>query len=173
MKVICFFSHFTFLQTPRLLGLYDECQQFKYFMEDINSEIQQELDNLKEIGQNGEEEDAEDDVNGDDRKKLKLMSKSSRMLKYLMRNNLEATFSNITTALRIFETIAICNASGERSFSKLKRVKGPLRSTQTQELLNDYSMLYMNNDILKILDCDQLIKSFAMAKVRRKTIKLN
>lgn len=140
-------------------------------MEDINDEIQKDLEQLKSVTNSSDEDDDDDDH--EYRKKIKLMSKSSRMLKYIKKTNIEATFPNISTALRIFETIAICNASGERSFSKLKRIKGPLRSTQTQQMLNDLSILYMNNDILDQIDLDEVISLFALAKSRRKTFQVN
>lgn len=72
-------------------GIYDECLQFKYFMEDIHIEIQKDLEQLK-FDKNVAGEDDEEE----DRKKAKLMSKSSRMLQYIRKTNIEATFVNIS-----------------------------------------------------------------------------
>jgi hypothetical protein len=41
----------------------------------------------------------------------------------LLIGDLQCSFPNVETILRIFLTLPICNASGERSFSILKRVK--------------------------------------------------
>jgi hypothetical protein len=46
-------------------------------------------------------------------------------------------FPNVIVALRIYLTLPSSNASGERSFSCLKRVKNQLRSTQKQERLSE------------------------------------
>ena len=56
--------------------------------------------------------------------------KSSQLniLKSLIDTQLHNTFPNIEIALRIFCSFPCSNASGERSFSVLKRVKNYLRS---------------------------------------------
>lgn len=152
----------------RITGLYDECQQFKFFMEDISSEIRDE-ERFLQSKVDGDEDDDENEY----RTKSKMISKSSRMLQYIIKTKITASFTNICAALRIFETIAISNCSGERSFSMLKRVKSDLRSAQTQDYLNDLSMLYANNDILKNLNCDKIIHLFSQAKARRKTFQID
>lgn len=86
---------------------------------------------------------------------------------YIKKNKIEATFPNIEIALRILESIAVCNAPGERSFSSLKRVKGPLRSTVTEANLNDLTMLFINNDILNEINTDEIINKFAAAKAKK------
>lgn len=45
---------------------------------------------------------------------------------------LQSTFPNVEKIQKIFLTIPICNASGERSFSVLKRVKNYLRNSLSQ-----------------------------------------
>lgn len=54
------------------------------------------------------------------------------MLQLLHRHGLQSTFPNVFVALRIFLTLPVTNAEGERSFSRLKRVKNELRTTRTQ-----------------------------------------
>ena len=49
---------------------------------------------------------------------------------------LKTTFPNITIAFRIFLTMMVTNCTGERSFSKLKRIKSDLRNSLTQQRLN-------------------------------------
>lgn len=125
----------------------------------------------EQLMRNGNENGEIDEDDTEDYRKTPKMSKSSRMLQYIKRTKIEATFPNICKAIRIFETIAICNASGERSFSGLKRIKGPLRSAETQEMLNDLSILYMNSDILQKID--YVIELFSLAKARRKTFQFD
>ncbi|XP_072378017.1 uncharacterized protein [Diabrotica undecimpunctata] len=48
--------------------------------------------------------------------------------KLLHKNNIIATFPNVEIALRIFLSLMVTNATGERSFSSLKRVKNYLRN---------------------------------------------
>lgn len=56
----------------------------------------------------------------------------------------------------------------ERPFESLKRLPFVL---QTQELLNNLSILYMNKDIFEKIDCEEIIHSFSMAKPIIKEIK--
>jgi hypothetical protein len=51
------------------------------------------------------------------------------------------TFPNILIALRIYMTLPSSNASGERSFSCLRRVKNYLRSTLGQDRLDALAIL--------------------------------
>ena len=54
-----------------------------------------------------------------------------------------STFPNIITLLEIYLTIPLSNASAERSFSILKRIKNYLRSTIGQTKLSALSLLYI------------------------------
>lgn len=83
-----------------------------------------------------------------------------------------STFPNITTILEILLTIPISNASAERSFSVLKRVKTYLRSTMGQEKLEALSLLQIESHCLKKLNTDDIIKTFAKNKARKKFINL-
>ncbi|KAK4883548.1 hypothetical protein RN001_006867 [Aquatica leii] len=58
-----------------------------------------------------------------------------QMYKLLKNNHLEETFPNLEIAFRIFLSLMITNASGERSFSKLKLIKNELRNRMIQERL--------------------------------------
>ena len=55
--------------------------------------------------------------------------------------------------------ISTCTA--ERSFSALKRIKTRLRSTTTQERLEDLLMMSVERKILSSLSCDSIIDEFA------------
>jgi len=60
------------------------------------------------------------------------------------------------------------NCSGERSFSKLIRIKSVLRSTMSQGWLSNQSILCVENDKLRLIDFDDTIDEFAARKARTK-----
>ena len=60
------------------------------------------------------------------------------------------------------------NCSGERSFSRLKRIKNVQRSTTEQDRLSMLSLMSIENDILRSLDFNDLIADFAMRTVRKR-----
>ena len=57
------------------------------------------------------------------------------------------------------------NASGERSFSALKRVKYYLRNTMTEDKLNSMSLLYIEQEVLSEMDTTKIIDDFARKKI--------
>lgn len=83
---------------------------------------------------------------------------------------MSSTFPNVEIILKIFLTIPISNASGERSFSVLKRVKNYLRSTMGEDRLNNMAILYIEQEILDEIDTAKIIDEFAKEKSRRKFI---
>lgn len=83
-------------------------------------------------------------------------------------DGLKETFPNVETILKIFLTLPVSNASGERSFSALKRVKNYLRSTLSQVRLNNLAILYIECNSLSSVNYDEVIDNFAAAKARRK-----
>lgn len=87
----------------------------------------------------------------------------------LRTGKLEATFPNVSVSLRIFLSLMITNCSGERSFSKLGRIKNELRSTMLQDRLNSLSLMSIESDILLSLDFEDIIEDFAHTKSRKKS----
>jgi len=77
------------------------------------------------------------------------------ILKFLKRHD---CFPNATIAYRVLLTIPVTVAPAERSFSKLKLLKSYLRSTMTQERLNDLAMIALESDILEKLDYKSIIE---------------
>lgn len=69
------------------------------------------------------------------------------ILNYITKKNLQSLFPNLSIALRIFLTLPISVASGERSFSKLKLVKSYLRTSMCQERLSDLAVISIENKI--------------------------
>jgi DNA (cytosine-5)-methyltransferase 1 len=68
----------------------------------------------------------------------KLQKLDSVMLnKVIVEDNIESDFPNVEISLRIFLT----NCTTERSFSQMKRIKNPNRTTMRQERLESLSLL--------------------------------
>ena len=76
-------------------------------------------------------------------------------------------FPNVDIALRLYLTLPVTNASGERSFSKLALIKNRLRSTMNQQRLNGLTIMSSESDIVRKLDFTDLIKDFSAKKSRR------
>ena len=62
-----------------------------------------------------------------------------QMYRIVAKRNIREVFPNVEIALRIYLTLMVSNCSGERSFSALKRIKNVLRSTMTDQKLNNLS----------------------------------
>jgi hypothetical protein len=92
------------------------------------------------------------------------------ILKHIRDNNITDTFPNVDIALRLYSTLPVSNAEGERSFSLLKRVKNHLRSTISQERLSDLSLLAIESGLTSVIDFDDIIDTFAQQKSRKRTM---
>ncbi|CAF4362563.1 unnamed protein product [Rotaria magnacalcarata] len=84
-------------------------------------------------------------------------------IKYVQEENV----CNPVEMYRIFLTMPVCNASGERSFSLLKRVKNYLRSSLNQEHLSNLSLKVIENEVAQSLDYEFVINEFAKLKARK------
>ena len=58
----------------------------------------------------------------------------------------------IDIALRIYLCMMVSNAFGERSFSKLERVRGDLQSSMGQERLSMLTLMSIEHELLRCLD---------------------
>ena len=83
------------------------------------------------------------------------------------KENLLDLYPNLSIALGLLLTLPVTVASGERSFSTLKRLKTYLRSTMSQERLSSLAVISIEHEIVETLDTDSIIKRFAEAKARR------
>ena len=81
------------------------------------------------------------------------------MVKTLSLHDDLATYPAVSVLLRVFATLPVTTATGERSFSALKYVKNTLRSTMSENRLNGLTMLFVHKDIK--LDVDAVIDAFA------------
>jgi len=88
----------------------------------------------------------------------------------IVQDQIRSVFPNLDTAFRIFLTFMLTNVSVERSFSQLKRIKNPYRTTMGQERLDSLSLLCIEADVLRSVDFNGVIKDFAFAKSRKRTV---
>lgn len=93
---------------------------------------------------------------------------ASTVLDYLFSHDLHNLFPNITVALRIFLTMPVTVASGERSFSKLRLIKNYLRSTMSQERLSNLSIISIESQCVDELNISDIVDQFAVKRSRLK-----
>lgn len=94
-------------------------------------------------------------------------SNVEQMLNIIISNNVSSTFNNTEICLRMYNSIAVTNCTGERSFSVLARVKNYLRSTQADDRLTNLSILNIEKDMLEQIDDNDIISKFANSKSRK------
>lgn len=92
------------------------------------------------------------------------------MLKTMVNLDLQSTFPNVYIALRLFLTLPITNCEGERSFSRLARIKNELRMKMCQNRLNSLSLLAIESEFVRQLNFDELVDDFARRKSRKKLL---
>ena len=76
-------------------------------------------------------------------------------------------YPNVSIAYRILLTMPVTVASTERIFSKLKLLKSYLRSSMSQERLNDLTILCIEKNMLENIDVNTIINDFASRNTRR------
>ena len=74
-------------------------------------------------------------------------------------------FPNIKVLLLILCTLPVTSCSAERSFSGLKRIKTPLRSTMGNECLSSLALLHLHRDI--DVRVEDIVDEFARRHPRR------
>lgn len=85
-------------------------------------------------------------------------------------DGVESVFPNVEVALRIYLSLMVSNCFGERSFSRLKLLKSPNRSTMLQDKLNCFALMSIENDLLQQIDFDDVIADFASLKSRKTAV---
>lgn len=91
----------------------------------------------------------------------------TEILEIIVKNDLIPCFPNFALALRIFLTLPVSVASGERSFSKLKIIKNYLRNNMTQERLTDLAIISIESAFSEKIDLTEIIDKFASQKARK------
>lgn len=64
-------------------------------------------------------------------------------------------------------TIPVTSATAERTFSVLRRMKTYLRSTMTQERLNNVMLLHIYKELTDETNLEEIAQSFSTANDRR------
>jgi len=91
-------------------------------------------------------------------------NKQIHILNYIKRLN---SFPNVYITYRIMLIILVSVISAERSFSKLKIIKDYLRSTMSQERLDELVLLSIEKEMLNEINYNNLIKKFASKKTQK------
>ncbi|CAJ0943560.1 unnamed protein product [Ranitomeya imitator] len=86
------------------------------------------------------------------------------LLNAIYKFELQGIFGEVCIALRIFITLPLSVAEGERAFSKLSLVKNYLRSTMTEQRLNSLALLSIEHELTRRLNFKDLITDFAKQK---------
>ena len=96
--------------------------------------------------------------------------KANEVLTFLIANNIQGVFPNISTLCKLFLTLPVSGAKAERSFSRLKLIKSYLRSTMTESRLSNLALLSIERELAENLDFECIIVSFSNMKTRRKVL---
>ena len=98
---------------------------------------------------------------------LKDISSISTVIEIMKKGKLLKLFSELHKLLKLYLTIPLSNASAERSFSALRRVKTYLRNRLTQENLNNFLILHCHMSITDSIDLNAVMVNFIRANERR------
>ena len=79
----------------------------------------------------------------------------------------KSMLSEIHKLLRLYLTIPISSSTSERSFSALKRVLTYIRSTMSEQRLNNCMMLHIHKEITDSCDMHEIAKEFVSANSER------
>ena len=99
--------------------------------------------------------------------KLRSCHTLSELALLLHNEDLADTFPGANIAVRISLTIAVFSSAGERSFTKLDRIKSLERSTMADIRLGALCLLSAESELLRKIQFDDLIRNFADAKCKK------
>ena len=81
-----------------------------------------------------------------------------------------STFSGVWKVLKLLLVLPATNATSERSFSALRRVKTYLRTTMTQERLNNLMVLHVHNELVDKLEVEKTAEEFISGRKGRRRV---
>ena len=73
-------------------------------------------------------------------------------------------YSEIVTLVELILVMPATNATSERTFSALRRIKSYLRTTMSQQRLNNLMVLFIHRDSLDEMDLEEVADEFISAK---------
>jgi len=84
--------------------------------------------------------------------------------------NVTESFPIVERLLRLYLSLMCTNCTGESSFSRLKLLKNVLRSSLSQNNLQNLGILSIESEFVKSLDFEDVIQIFANEKARKKEL---
>lgn len=91
---------------------------------------------------------------------------------FLNSNNRTSNFHHFYKIIVLFTTIPVTTCSCERAFSKLTIVKTKLRSTMTQERLDALMFLFVEQQMTKNINYDEVIEEFKVMIPTKRRLEL-
>jgi len=76
-------------------------------------------------------------------------------------------YSQVCILVRLILVMPATNATSERSFSALRRIKSYLRTTMSQQRLNNLMVLFIHRDSLDEMDLEEVANEFISVKDTR------
>jgi hypothetical protein len=125
------------------------------YKEDLDASLAEELVQFSEFARTFLEEEGTD------------FSREHFMYRLLVEKGVVAAFPNVEITLRIYLVLMLTNCTAERSFSKMKMIKNRLRTSMTDDRLNNLAIMSIEHDILRQLDFSALVSDFARRKSRK------
>ena len=90
----------------------------------------------------------------------------SESLQDCIKKATKSLFPSVAQLLRLFGTLAVSNASAERTFSKLRLMKTYLRSTMGQERLSGLALMSVHRNEIRV-DPEEVMDLFQKTGNRR------
>jgi len=75
--------------------------------------------------------------------------------------------ANVTTLIKLILVMPATNATSERSFSAMRRLKNYLRMTMTQERLNNLMLMHVHKTKTDNLNLETIVNEFVSFKEQR------
>ena len=128
------------------------------YPEDVENEVEEELIQFSELLKT----DSIVDIVSESQQNIYEL----RLYRLIVHNSFASCFPNVEIVLKIYLTLMVTN-SGERSFSKLKRIKNEVRATMKQARLNYLSLMSIEHELLREMNMSRIIDAFSVAKSRK------
>ena len=76
--------------------------------------------------------------------------------------------SEVHNLLRLYLTVPITSATSERTFSALRRILTYLRSSMSEQRLNNCMLLHIHKDLTDACDIEQIARDFISVNSERR-----
>jgi hypothetical protein len=99
------------------------------------------------------------------------VSKENLMYRLIFDKQVQGSFPNVEIVLRMYLVLMISNCTAERSFSKMKLIKNRLRTSTCSERLSHLALMSIESDILREINFEDLVTTFAQIKARKASLR--